>query len=50
MLHIYNFYDDWLINISNFTCFNRLALILRGIHVDFNKAFNFLKENGDIKN
>jgi pre-mRNA-processing factor 8 len=35
---LFNLYDDWLQNAAPFTCFGRLILILRALHVNNEKA------------
>ena len=40
-----NLYDDWLKSISSFTAFSRLVLILRGLHVNNEKAKVILRPN-----
>jgi pre-mRNA-processing factor 8 len=42
VLHTSNLYDDWLKDISSYTCFSRLALILRALHVNSEKAEQIL--------
>ena len=34
----FNLYDDWLGSISSYTAFSRLILLLRGLHVNNEKA------------
>lgn len=46
---IYNMYDNWLENVSNFTGFNRTILILRALHVDARKSSLLLKESSKEK-
>eukprot|EP00045_Choanoeca_perplexa_P015123 m.183370 g.183370 ORF g.183370 m.183370 type:complete len:2331 (+) comp16894_c0_seq1:103-7095(+) len=40
---LFNLYDDWLKNISAYTAFSRLILILRALHVNVDKAKIILK-------
>ena len=35
---LFNLYDDWLKSISSYTAFSRLILLLRGLHVNQEKA------------
>ena len=35
---LFNLYDDWLGSISSYTAFSRLILLLRGLHVNNEKA------------
>ena len=46
---IINLYDDWLKNISTFTAFSRLILLLRGIECDFSKVKILLKTDFEKK-
>jgi len=39
---LFNLYDDWLQSVSSYTCFSRLILILRGLHVNMDKAKEIL--------
>lgn len=45
---LYNIYDDWLKTISPYTAFSRLILILRAMHVNFEKANTIMKPSADI--
>lgn len=45
---LFNLYDDWLKNISSYTAFSRLILILRALHVSNEKARMILKPNKSI--
>jgi len=45
---LFNLYDDWLKNISAFTAFSRLILILRALHVNTEKAKVILKPNKKV--
>jgi pre-mRNA-processing factor 8 len=45
---LFNLYDDWLQSISSYTCFSRLILILRALHVNTEKTKMILKPNKDI--
>ena len=40
---LYNLYDDWLKEISSFTAFSRLVLILRALHVNNDRTKVLLK-------
>ena len=40
-----NLYDDWLKSISSYTAFSRLILLLRGLHVNQEKAKIILRPN-----
>ena len=42
---LFNLFDDWLNNVSNFTDFSRLILILRALHVNNDKTRIVLKPN-----
>jgi len=46
---IFNVFDDWLKNISSYTAFSRLLLILRGLHINYKKTFVLLKLNMNKK-
>ena len=35
---LFNLYDDWLKSISSYTAFSHLILLLRGLHVNNEKA------------
>jgi pre-mRNA-processing factor 8 len=35
---LFSLYDDWLKSISSYTAFSRLILLLRGLHVNNEKA------------
>lgn len=45
---LFNLYDDWLKNISSYTAFSRLVLILRALHVSNEKARMILKPSKSI--
>ncbi|CAH8315673.1 unnamed protein product [Eruca vesicaria subsp. sativa] len=45
---LFNIYDDWLENISAFTAFTRLVLILRALDVDKDKAKMLLKPDESV--
>lgn len=47
VLVLFDMYDDWLGNISPFTAFYRLVLILRALDVDKEKAQMLLKQGRD---
>jgi pre-mRNA-processing factor 8 len=40
---LFNLYDDWLKNISSYTAFSRLVLIMRALHVNNERAKVLLK-------
>jgi pre-mRNA-processing factor 8 len=40
---LFNLYDDWLKNISSYTAFSRLILILRALHINYERARLILK-------
>ena len=40
---LYNLYDDWLKEISSFTSFSRMVLILRALHVNNDRTKVLLK-------
>ena len=40
---LFNLFDDWLKSISSYTAFSRLILILRALHVNYEKARVILK-------
>ena len=40
---LFNLYDDWLKSISSYTAFSRLILILRSLHVNFERTKQILK-------
>ncbi|XP_075591060.1 uncharacterized protein LOC142597946 [Dermatophagoides farinae] len=44
-LHIYNIYDDWLNEISAYTAFTRLLIILRAALVNTEETIKLLNEN-----
>lgn len=44
----YNLYDDWNETISSFSCFNRLILLLRSLHVNNEKTHIILKPDKSI--
>ncbi|CAE7726137.1 Prpf8 [Symbiodinium sp. KB8] len=43
MMLQYNMYDDWMAKVSSYTCFSRLILLLRGLHVNTGKTKVVLK-------
>jgi pre-mRNA-processing factor 8 len=45
---LYNIYDNWLRTVSPYTAFSRLILILRALHVNFEKANTILKPSSDV--
>lgn len=45
---LYNLYDDWTNSISPFTCFNRLIMILRAIHINNDKARMILRPHKGV--
>eukprot|EP01012_Entosiphon_sulcatum_P022057 TRINITY_DN2696_c0_g1_i1.p1 TRINITY_DN2696_c0_g1~~TRINITY_DN2696_c0_g1_i1.p1 ORF type:complete len:2331 (+),score=635.10 TRINITY_DN2696_c0_g1_i1:51-7043(+) len=40
---MYNLYDDWLKSISSYTAFSRLILILRALHVNYERTKQIMK-------
>lgn len=42
---LFNVFDDWLRSVSSFTAFSRLLLILRGLHVNPERAKIILRPN-----
>ena len=40
---LFSLYDDWLKSISSYTAFSRLILLLRGLHVNNEKAKMILR-------
>jgi pre-mRNA-processing factor 8 len=45
---LFNLYDDWLQSVSSYTCFSRLILILRSLHVNTDKAKVILRPHKDV--
>lgn len=45
---LFNLYDDWLQSVSSYTCFSRLILILRALHVNTDKAKVILRPHKDV--
>ncbi|CRG98542.1 pre-mRNA-processing-splicing factor 8, putative [Plasmodium relictum] len=45
---LFNLYDDWLNNISSFTAFSRLILILRSLHINPQQTKILLQPNKNI--
>lgn len=45
---LFNLYDDWLQNVSSYTCFSRLILILRALFVNTDKAKVILRPHKDV--
>ena len=45
---LYNIYDNWLRTVSPYTAFSRLILILRALHVNFEKANTIMKPTADV--
>ena len=45
---VFNLYDDWTKSISPHTCFNRLIMILRAIHINHDKAKLILKPHKGV--
>ncbi|CXI49021.1 pre-mRNA-processing-splicing factor 8, putative [Plasmodium berghei] len=45
---LFNLYDDWLNNISSFTAFSRLILILRSLHINPQETKILLQPNKNI--
>lgn len=42
-MYLFNLFDDWLRSISSYTAFSRLVLIMRGLHVNNEKAKSILR-------
>lgn len=38
ILIVFNIFDDWLESVSSYTAFSRFILIIRSLHLNFNKA------------
>ena len=45
---LYNLYDDWLNNVSSFTAFSRVILILRALHVNMDRTRAILKPHKGV--
>lgn len=45
---LYNIYDNWLRTVSPYTAFSRLILILRALHVNYEKASTILRPSSDV--
>ncbi|ODV93721.1 hypothetical protein PACTADRAFT_77234 [Pachysolen tannophilus NRRL Y-2460] len=45
---LFNLYDDWLKTTSSYTAFSRLILILRGLHVNEEKAKLILRPDSSV--
>ncbi|CAF1810014.1 unnamed protein product [Brassica napus] len=45
---LFNIYDDWLKSVSSYTCFSRLILILRALHVNNDKAKMLLRPDKSV--
>lgn len=45
---LFNLYDDWLKSNSSYTCFSRLILILRALHVNNERAKTILRPDKSI--
>ena len=45
---LFNLYDDWLKTISSYTAFSRLILLLRGLHVNNEKAKIILRPDKSV--
>ena len=45
---LFNLYDDWLKSISSYTAFSRLILLLRGLHVNNEKAKVILRPDKSV--
>ena len=45
---MFNLYDDWAASVSHYTCFSRLILILRALHVNPEKARVILRPDRSI--
>ena len=46
---LFNLYDDWIKSISSYTCFSRLILILRALHVNTDRTKIILKPDKNVK-
>lgn len=45
---LFNLFDDWLQEVSSYTCFSRLILILRALHVNTDRAKQILRPHPDV--
>jgi pre-mRNA-processing factor 8 len=45
---LFNLFDDWLKDVSSYTAFSRLILILRALHVNNEKTRAILKPDKSI--
>jgi len=45
---LFSLYDDWLKSISSYTCFSRLILVLRALHVNTDRAKVILKPDKSV--
>lgn len=45
---LFNLYDDWLKDVSSYTAFSRLILILRALHVNNEKTRTILKPDKSV--
>lgn len=45
---LFNLFDDWLKDVSSYTAFSRLILILRALHVNNEKTRSILKPDKHI--
>ncbi|OHT05186.1 Pre-mRNA-processing-splicing factor 8 [Tritrichomonas foetus] len=45
---LFNLYDDWLSNVSPYTAFSRLMLVMRSLSVNKAKAWDILRPTADI--
>ena len=45
---LFNLYDNWLNNISSFTAFSRLILILRALHINQQRTNIILQPNANV--
>lgn len=45
---LFNLYDDWMKDVSSYTAFSRLILILRALHVNNEKARLIMKPEKNV--
>ena len=45
---LFNLFDDWLKDVSSYTAFSRLILILRALHVNNEKTRSILKPDKNV--
>ena len=46
---LFNLYDDWMKSVSPYTCFSRLILILRALHVNNDRTKIILRPDVNVK-